>query len=137
MVVLQDVADADPRYDDFFVWGYGKTAWWWQHQSAMVRIAPQVELGVRFDLDGLWVRGVWWYAPPAMLARYRAAVADDTTGDELLRHRSLGAARALEGDEWLHTPEAVDRVLATFAEHRPLLVWFADHVAVDAVTRPG
>ncbi|HVX43481.1 MAG TPA: DUF2461 family protein [Mycobacteriales bacterium] len=47
---------------------------------------------------------------------------------ELLRHRNLIAERHLGCEEWLHTPEAGERVLAAFEELRPLTSWFADHV---------
>src|SRR5262245_11306563 len=57
VALLQDIADADPAYEDFSVWHYGKTVWWWQHQAAAVRIAPNLELGMRFDLDGLQIGG--------------------------------------------------------------------------------
>lgn len=46
----------------------------------------------------------------------------------LLRYRNLVAGRHLGCAEWLHTPEAADRVLAAFEELRPMLSWFADHV---------
>jgi hypothetical protein len=55
----------------------------------------------------------------------------------LLRHRTLAAGRHLGCDAWLHTPEVVDRVLAVFEDLRPLMMWLADHTAVDAeVTGP-
>ena len=46
---------------------------------------------------------------------------------ELLRHRSLAAGRPLGCDGWLHTPEAVDRVLAAFEDLRPMMMWLAEH----------
>lgn len=49
---------------------------------------------------------------------------------ELLRHRSLSAGRPLGCDGWLHTPEAVDRVLAAFEELRPMMSWLAEHAPV-------
>ncbi|MGH3487864.1 MAG: DUF2461 family protein, partial [Actinopolymorphaceae bacterium] len=47
----------------------------------------------------------------------------------MLRHRSLIAKRPLGCEDWLHTPAAVDRVLAAFAELRPLTSWLATYVA--------
>ena len=47
----------------------------------------------------------------------------------LLRHRSLLTGRYLGCDEWLQTPEVVDRVLAAHGELKPLLGWLTDHVA--------
>lgn len=160
IALLNDVADADEAYEDFSVWGYGSTVWWWQHQCAAVRLDGKLEYGLRFDLDGLEVSGGW---EQRGLESYRAAVADRSTGPalvkivkslrgkgfeisgdmlkrtprgypadhpraELLRHRSLRATRPLGCDDWLHTPEAVDRVLATFTDLRPLMSWLADQV---------
>jgi hypothetical protein len=53
---------------------------------------------------------------------------------ELLRYRTLAAGRPLGCDAWLHTPDAVDRVLAAFEDLRPLMSWLADHT-VDPEAR--
>ena len=163
--LLNAVADADPEYEDFAVWGYGDVLLdAWQRQRAIVRLARNVELGVRFDLDGLEVGLAWWYAPSEQIERYRAAVADPgsgprlvsilksvrrdgfaITGDllkrplrgyptdhpraELLRHKSLIATRPLGCEDWIHTPAAADRVLATFHQLRPLARWLVKNVA--------
>lgn len=55
----------------------------------------------------------------------------------LLRHRSLVAGRHLGSENWLHKPEAADRVLAAFEELRPMASWFADHVPGDAHRYPS
>nr|WP_042180299.1 DUF2461 family protein [Kibdelosporangium sp. MJ126-NF4]CEL14316.1 hypothetical protein [Kibdelosporangium sp. MJ126-NF4]CTQ88683.1 hypothetical protein [Kibdelosporangium sp. MJ126-NF4] len=81
IALLDDLADTDPRYEDFSVWGYGKEPFWWQNQGAVVRFARCVELGVRLNLDGLHVKAAWHYPDPGQVARYRAAV--DAAGDEL------------------------------------------------------
>ncbi len=73
VALMQDIADADAAYDDFSVWGYGKTPWWWQHQCGIVR-RPGFEIGMRFDLDGLTVSGSWRYADASSIQRYREAV---------------------------------------------------------------
>ncbi|WP_432936921.1 DUF2461 family protein [Kribbella sp. CA-253562] len=83
--LLNVVADADPQYEDFSVWGYGEVLLRaWQRQHAIVRMARNVELGVRFDLDGLEVGVSWWYAPSAQIERYRSAVADPGSGPRLV-----------------------------------------------------
>ncbi|WP_238174063.1 DUF2461 family protein [Kribbella kalugense] len=83
--LMNAVADADPEYEDFAVWGYGDVLLQaWQRQHAIVRLARSIELGVRFDLDGLGVGLAWWYAPSEQIARYRAAVADDGSGRRLV-----------------------------------------------------
>jgi hypothetical protein len=162
--LLNTVADADPEYEDFAVWRYGEVLMHaWQRQSAIVRLARNVELGVRFDLDGLEGALAWWYAPSEQIERYRAAVADlagqrlttivqglerdgyAISGDrlkrplrgqpadhpraELLRHRSLIASRHLGCEDWLHTSEAADRVLAAFVQLRPLTRWLVKNVS--------
>lgn len=163
IALLNDVADRDSAYDDFSVWGYGKTVWWWQHQGAIVRMPGKIEFGVGFDLDGLNVAAHWWNG---VRDGFRAAVAGDAgeqlsellkrlrdkgfdiSGDtmkrvprgypadhpraELLKHRTLSAGRHLGCDDWLHTPEAVDRVLDVFADLRPLADWLSEHAGVDA-----
>lgn len=165
IALLQDIADADQAYDDFTVSGMGLPQYGrWQHQYATIRIARGVGIGLAFDLDGLRLRGTWWPADPGQLERFRTAIADESsgaelveilhaftnrhstvTGDvmkrmprglsadhpraELLRHRSVICKLPLGSDDWLHTPEAVDRVLTAAAELRPFAAWFAEHVA--------
>jgi uncharacterized protein (DUF2461 family) len=161
--LLNDLADADPWYEDFAVWRYATTAYWWQNQCAIVRVARNVEFGFRFSLDGLRIRAAWWYAGPEQIASFRAAAAADASGRaledlvsslaadgheilgdvmqrvprgyradhpraDLLRHRSLIAARELE-------PEAVRDVGPVYRaceRMRPLLGWLSEHLAVAA-----
>ncbi|MFD4874492.1 DUF2461 family protein [Streptomyces sp. NPDC058420] len=167
IALLNAVADADPRYEDFSVWHYRTTSWWWQHQGAVIRLGRKIEIGLRFDLDGLRIQGAWWYPDPGQVDMFRGAVASegsgrelsaiveevrkkgyDISGDvmtrpprgyptdhsraELLRHRSLIAARPLGCERWLHTSEAVDRVLAAAADLDVLLMWLVRHVKSTA-----
>ncbi|MBC9715738.1 DUF2461 family protein [Streptomyces sp. TRM66268-LWL] len=46
----------------------------------------------------------------------------------LLRHRSLIAARHLDYGPWLHTPQALDRVLAAITDLDPFLTWLVHHI---------
>ena len=91
--LLNDLADADPWYEDFSVWRYASTAYWWQNQCAVVRVARNVEISFRFSLDGLLVTAAWWYAGSEQIALFRAAVAEERSGCEL-----AGLVRALEAD---------------------------------------
>ncbi|TCO45283.1 DUF2461 family protein [Actinocrispum wychmicini] len=106
IALLNDVADANPRYDDYSVWSYAKHTWMWQHQTATIRLARKVEIALRFDLDGLHVKGAWHYPDPGQVDRYRIAVADSTTGPELdraiesLRHQGY----EISGDVMKVTP---------------------------------
>jgi hypothetical protein len=45
--LLSDLADVDCWYEDFAVWRYASTAFWWQNQCAVVRVAPSIEIGGR------------------------------------------------------------------------------------------
>lgn len=83
IALLQDVADADPRYADFSVWGFAKELWWWQHQGAVIRLADRLEFGLRFDLDGLYLKSNWHHPGAGQLRLYRAALAAPSTGSEL------------------------------------------------------
>ncbi|MGI5507797.1 DUF2461 family protein [Streptomyces sp. CA-106131] len=65
------------------MWRYGKAPWWWQNQSAVVRIARNIEVGLRFNLDGLHIQGAWWYADSDQISRFRAAVAAEASGGVL------------------------------------------------------
>ncbi|GAA3585507.1 hypothetical protein GCM10022235_64980 [Kribbella ginsengisoli] len=82
--LLSAVADRDALYEDFAVWRYGGVMLEaWQRQGAIVRLGRNVELSLRFDLDGLGVSAAWWYAPSEQIERYRTAVADSTSGPRL------------------------------------------------------
>jgi hypothetical protein len=159
--LLNDLADVDPWYEDFAVWRYAKTAYWWQNQSAIVRVAGNIEIGLCFNLDGLRIQAAWWYAGGEEIARFRAATAAEESGcrladlvsslaedeheilgdvmkriprgyaadhprGDLLRHRSLIAARQLEPDA-VHDVEPVYRACERL---RPLLGWLAEHTVV-------
>jgi uncharacterized protein (DUF2461 family) len=81
--LLNDLADMDPWYEDFAVWRYGSTAYWWQNQCAIVRVARNIEIGFRFSLDGMRIQGGWWYADAEQIALFRAATAADESGRAL------------------------------------------------------
>jgi hypothetical protein len=157
--LLSDLADRDRWYEDFSVWSYASTAFWWQNQCAVVRLARNVEIGFRFSLDGLRIGAGWRYGGPEQIARFRAAAAGDSgraladlvsslaasghriRGDvmkrvprgypadhpraDLLRHRSLTAARDLDS-EALPDAEPVYRACERL---RPLLGWLTEHLA--------
>jgi uncharacterized protein (DUF2461 family) len=158
--LLNDLADADPWYEDFAVWRYASTAYWWQNQSAIVRVAPSIDISFRFNLDGLQIKAAWWYAGPQQIALFRAAAAADKSGRrledlvvslaadgyqvlgdvmkrvprgypadhpraDLLKHRSLMAAREFEPD----AVGDVEPVYRACQRLRPLLGWLAEHTA--------
>jgi uncharacterized protein (DUF2461 family) len=96
--LLNDLADADPWYEDFAVWRYAGTAYWWQNQCAIVRVARNVEIGFRFNVDGLQIKAAWWYAGPGEIAAFRAAAAADESGRALA---DLVSSLAADGHEIL------------------------------------
>ncbi|MGY0055052.1 DUF2461 family protein [Streptomyces sp. LZ34] len=51
---------------------------------------------------------------------------------DLLRHRSLIAARPLGCDDWLHTPEAVGKVLSAANDLDAMLTWLVRYVKRSA-----
>lgn len=83
IALLNDVADTDPRYEDFSVWHYRTDSWWWQHQGAVIRLGRKIEIGLRFTLDGLRIQGAWWYPDPGQVDMFRKAVASEGSGREL------------------------------------------------------
>jgi Conserved hypothetical protein (DUF2461) len=158
--LMNDLADVDPWYEDFAVWRYGTTPYWWQNQCGIVRVAGSVEIGFRFNLDGLQIKAAWWYAGSREIASYRAAAAAEDSGAELadllaslaadgheilgdvmkrvprgyladhpradlLRYRSLLAARELESDR----VRDVEPVYRACQRLRPLLGWLAEHTS--------
>lgn len=94
--LLNDLADMDAWYEDFAVWGYASTAYWWQNQCGVVRVAPNIEIGFRFSLDGLRIAAGWRYAGPEQIALFRAAAAADDSGRTL---QELVASLAAGGHE--------------------------------------
>ncbi len=116
MVELLDaMAAADPEYEDFAVWRYGEVLMEaWQRQGAIVRLARNVELSIRFDLDGLEVSVAWWYAPGEQIERYRAAVAESGTG-----RRLTGIVRKLEREGFVISGDLLKRPLRGYPADHP------------------
>ena len=112
--LLNAVADANPGYEDFSVWGFAKTVRPWQRQSAIVRLGRNVELVVRFDLDGLEVCAAWWYGPSEQIQRYRAAVADHGRG-----RRLATIVRTLERDGFTITGDVMTRPPRGYSADHP------------------
>ena len=133
--LLNDLADIDPWYEDFAVWRYARMAYWWQNQCAVVRIARNIEIGFRFNLDGLQIKGAWWYAGPEQIARFRAAVAVGASGRTLGDIVSSLAADGHEilGDVMKRVPRGYppDHCRADLLRHRSLIA--ASQFEPDAV----
>jgi uncharacterized protein (DUF2461 family) len=122
--LLNDLADADPWYEDFAVWRYATMAYWWQNQSAIVRVARNIGIGFRFCLDGLRVSACWWPGVPEQIPLFRAAVAADRSGRTLADLISSLAADEHEilGDVMKRMPRGypADHPRADLLRHRSL-----------------
>jgi len=133
VALLHDLAWEDPAFEDHSVWRYGKTPWWWQNQSAVARIARNIEIGLRFNLDGLRVQGAWWYADSDQIGRFRAAVAQEASGSELgdVVAELRGRGFEITGDLLKRVPREypADHPRAALLRHRSLLA--ARHLGSD------
>ncbi len=123
--LFNDLADMDPWYEDFAVWRYASTAYWWQNQCGIVRVVRNVEIGFRFNLDGLRIAAAWWYAGPEQVALFRAAVAAEQSGRALeTLVRSLAAdGHDILGDVMRRVPRGypADHPRAALLKHRSLI----------------
>jgi uncharacterized protein (DUF2461 family) len=133
--LLNDLADVDPWYEDFAVWSYASTAFWWQNQCGIVRVAPKVEIGFRFSLDGLRISAAWRYADGQQIACFRAATAAVESGRALEDLLSSLAAdgHEIRGDVMKRNPRGypADHARADLLKHRSLIV--ARELESDAV----
>jgi uncharacterized protein (DUF2461 family) len=123
--LLCDLADTDPWYEDFAVWRYASTAYWWQNQCAVIRVARNIEIGFRFNLDGLRIKAAWWYAGPEQIALFRAATAAEQSGRMLEDLVSSLAAdgHEIHGDVMKRIPRGypADHPRARLLRHRSLI----------------
>lgn len=121
IALMQDIADLDPVYDDFFVWGFGKILWYWQRQRALFLMGDCNQCIVTFDLDGLTVQGHRWNR---RLGGYRTAVAGPA-GEELVDTLQTlqGKGFELSGDVMQRTPREYppDHERAELLRHRTLI----------------
>lgn len=141
--LLDRLATDDERFDDYWLSGQGRaTLWGWQRAFGVVRRAPGVELSVAYDLDGLQVRGTCWYGPAPERDAYRAAVAADGPGRDL-----VGVLDGLRSQGYtLDTSMSMKRVPRGYPADHPradllrlrsvsLQRWLGDEVARSASAR--
>jgi uncharacterized protein (DUF2461 family) len=125
IALLNDLADADPWYENFAVWHYASTAFWWQNQCAVVRVARSIEIDFRFNVDGLGISAAWRYASPEQIALFRAAVAADESGRRLAELVSslAGAGHDIRGDVMTRIPRGypADHPRADLLKYRSLI----------------
>lgn len=123
--LFNDLADADPWYEDFAVWRYASTAYWWQNQCGIVRVARNVEIGFRFNLDGLRIGAAWRCAGSEQIALFRSAAAADQSG-RALENLVLSLAadgHDILGDVMTRVPRGypADHPRAALLKHRSLI----------------
>ena len=123
--LLSDLADTDPWYEDFAVWRYASTAYWWQNQCAVVRMARNIEIGFCFNLDGLRIGAAWHYGGPEQIALFRAAAAADQSGRALedLVSSLASAGHKIGGDVMKRVPRGypADHPRASLLRRRSLV----------------
>ncbi|SDS58264.1 DUF2461 family protein [Microlunatus soli] len=109
-------------------------AWWYgsTEQRERFRAAVAGRSGARLQriVDDLVERG--YEIKGDRMKRVPKGYPADHPRADLLRHRSLIAARHLGFDDWLFGAEALDRVEQVGAELRPLLEWLADKVVAES-----
>jgi hypothetical protein len=104
--LLSDLADTDPWYEDLAVWRYASTAYWWQNQCAVIRVARNIEIGFRFNLDGLRIKAAWWQQAAIRMSvtgRVRVVVIDSRGGRVLCG----GKRQMVDDTEWQWVTESV------------------------------
>lgn len=120
IALLQDIADMEQAYDDFFVWGFDKMIWPWQRQRAVILMGDCNQCVVTFDLDGLVVQAHRWNR---RLGGYRAAVAGPA-GKQLvdLLETLQGKGYEISGDVMTRIPRGypADHDRARLLRHRTL-----------------
>jgi uncharacterized protein (TIGR02453 family) len=80
-------------------------------------------LYLHVDAEGLFVAGGYWRMERDQVARYRAAVADETTGEALVR-----VVRSLERDGWSRAGDQLSRAPRGYP---------ADHPRIDLLRHKG
>ncbi len=85
---------------------------------------------LRAEVDRLTAAG--WDVGGDRLARVPRGYDVDDGRADLLRHRSLHAGRLFEPADWLHGPEALERVRTAWRDLTALNAWLADNVGATA-----
>jgi uncharacterized protein (DUF2461 family) len=112
--------------------GLNVVAHWWNGMRDRFRAAVAGDAGAELVelLDVLRSKG--FDISGDVMKRVPQGYPADHPRADLLKHRTLSAGRPLGCDDWLHTPEAADRVLDVLTELRPFVDWLSAHAGVDA-----
>jgi uncharacterized protein (TIGR02453 family) len=84
--------------------------------------------GVRLEREVERLRAAGWDIEGDRLVRVPAGYSADDERIELLKHKALHATRNWTPEDWLHTPEVLDRVQTSWRDLATLNAWLADNV---------
>ena len=84
--------------------------------------------GVRLEREVERLRSAGWDIDGDRLVRVPAGYSADDDRIELLKHKALHATRRWTPEDWLHTPEVLDRVRTSWRDLATLTSWLADNV---------
>ena len=84
--------------------------------------------GVRPEREVERLRAAGWDIDGERLVRVPAGYSADDDRMELLKHKALHATRRWTPEDWLHTPEVLDRVRTSWRDLAQLTQWLADNV---------
>ena len=84
--------------------------------------------GVRLEGEVERLRAAGWDIDGDRLVRVPAGYSADDDRIELLKHKALHASRRWTPEDWLQTPEVLDRVRTSWRDLATLNAWLADNV---------
>jgi uncharacterized protein (TIGR02453 family) len=84
--------------------------------------------GVRLEREIERLGAAGWDIEGDRLVRVPAGYSADDKRIELLKHKALHATRRWTPEDWLHTPEVLDRVRSSWRDLATLNSWLADNV---------
>jgi len=90
-------------------------------------VADSVQ-GSRLEEEVERLRAVGWDIEGDRLVRVPAGYSADDDRIELLKHKALHATRRWTPEDWLHTPDVLDRVRTSWRDLAQLNSWLADNV---------
>ncbi|MCF6509150.1 DUF2461 domain-containing protein [Blastococcus sp. MG754426] len=104
----------------------------WRLESDQVaryrRAVAEPLQGTRLAEEVSRLRAAGWRMEGERLVRVPAGYSAEDPRTDLLKHKTLHAARHWAPEGWLHTPEALERVRDAWRDLRSLNAWFADNV---------
>jgi uncharacterized protein (TIGR02453 family) len=90
-------------------------------------VADSVQ-GVRLEREVERLRAAGWDIEGDRLVRVPAGYSADDERIELLKHKALHASRRWTPEDWLQTPEVLERVRTSWRDLATLNSWLADNV---------